>query len=110
MEIIVALVVLAVLGFWAWNANKKPNTDEKHPLDIVNDNAVAKQEAAPYKIETPAPVVQEVPPPAPVVQEVPPPAPAPITEEKPAKKKPAAKKVVAKKATTTAKSSKKKAA
>lgn len=99
MEIIVALVVLAVLGFWAWNANKKPNTDEKHPLDIVNDNAVAKQEAAPYKIETPAPVVQEVPSPAP----------APIAEEKPAKKKPAAKKVVAKKATTTAKSSKKKA-
>ena len=100
MEIIVALVVLAVLGFWAWNANKKPNTDEKHPLDIVNDNAVAKQEAAPYKIETPAPVVQEVLPPAP----------APITEEKPAKKKPAAKKVVAKKATTTTKSSKKKTA
>ena len=95
MEIIVALAVLAVLGFWAWNANKKPNTDEKHPLDIVNDNAVSKQEAAPYKIETPAPVVQEVPPPAP----------APITEGKPA-----AKKVVAKKATTTTKSSKKKAA
>lgn len=105
MEIIVALVVLAVLGFWAWNANKKPNTDEKHPLDIVNDNAVTKQEAAPYKIETPVPVVQEVPSPAlaPVTEGKP-------VEEKPAKKKPAAKKVVAKKATTTAKSSKKKAA
>lgn len=54
MEIIVALVVLAVLGYWAWTANnaKKDQSADKHPLDIINDNAVEK--SAPYKVPEPA--------------------------------------------------------
>ena len=97
MEIIVALVVLAVLGYWAWNANnaKKDQSSDKHPLDIINDNAVEKQ--APYKVPepaaiTPIPLVAE--PVQPVVEvkaEV-------VTEAvKPAKKAPAKKAAPAKK-------------
>jgi len=64
MEIIIVLVVLAVVGYWAWNANnaKKDQSSDKHPLDIINDNAVEKQ--APYKVPepvatTPIPLVVE---------------------------------------------------
>ncbi len=93
MEIIVALVVLAVLGYWAWNANnaKKDQSADKHPLDIVNDNAVEKQ--APYKVPepaatTPTPLVVE--PVQPVVEAV-------AEAVKPAKKAPAKKAAAAKK-------------
>ena len=99
MEIIVALVVLAVLGYWAWNANnaKKDQSSDKHPLDIINDNAVEK--SVPYKVPepvapTPIPLVVEVAEPAPVVE-----AKAEVVAEavKPAKKAPAKKATPAKK-------------
>jgi hypothetical protein len=109
MEIIVALVVLAVLGYWAWTANnaKKDQSSDKHPLDIINDNAVEKQ--APYKVPepaatTPIPLVVEVAEPAPVVEtKVVEPAPAKKAPAKkapvPAKKAPAKKPAPAKKTT-----------
>jgi outer membrane biosynthesis protein TonB len=106
MEIILAVIVLAVLGFWAWNANnhKKPQSNEKHPLDIINDNAVSKQqsveETAPYKVEPPVVVA----------------VPVEVKEEKvvaePAKKpakKPAPKRAPAKKTTPAKRTAKKKA-
>ena len=97
MEIIVVLVALAVVGYWAWNANnaKKDQSSDKHPLDIINDNAVEKQ--APYKVPepvatTPIPLVVE--PVQPVVE-----AKAEVVAEvvKPAKKAPAKKAAPAKK-------------
>ena len=99
MEIILVLVVVAVLGYWAWNANnaKKDQSADKHPLDIINDNAVEK--AAPYKVPEPVapipiPLVVEVAKPAPVVE-----AKAEVVTEavKPAKKAPAKKAAPAKK-------------
>jgi hypothetical protein len=109
MEIILVLVVVAVLGYWAWNANnaKKDQSADKHPLDIINDNAVEK--SAPYKVPepvapTPIPLVVEVAEPAPVVEtKVVEPAPvkkAPVKKAPvPAKKAPAKKPAPAKKTT-----------
>ena len=103
MEIIVALVVLAVVGVWAWNANnaKKDQSSDKHPLDIINDNAVEKQ--APYTVPEPAattPIplvvkVVEVEAKAEVVTE----AVKPAKKAAPAKKAPAKKVAPAKKTT-----------
>ena len=97
MEIIVVLVALAVVGYWAWNANnaKKDQSSDKHPLDIINDNAVEKQ--APYKVPEPAaiiPIPLVVEPVQPVVE-----AKAEVVAEavKPAKKAPAKKAAPAKK-------------
>ena len=45
MEIIVALVVIAVVGYWLYSANKKPSVTE----------------AAPYKVETPVPAADVAP-------------------------------------------------
>jgi hypothetical protein len=116
MEIIVALVVLAVLGYWAWNANnaKKDQSSDKHPLDIVNDNAVEKQ--APYKVPepaatTPIPLVVEPVQPVQVEAKVE----AGTEAVKPAKKAPAkkaapAKKTAAKKAVPAKKTTVKKKA
>jgi hypothetical protein len=121
MEIIVALVVLVVLGYWAWNANnaKKNQSSDKHPLDIVNDNAVEK--SAPYKVPepvapTPIPLVVESAPvvePTPVVEtKVAEPAPAPAkkasAKKAPAKKTAPAKKPVVKKAAPAKKTTAKK--
>ena len=99
MEIIVALVVLAVLGYWAWTANnaKKDQSSDKHPLDIINDNAVEK--SAPYKVPEPAattPIPLVVEPVQPVVE-----AKAEVVTEavQPAKKAPAKKAAPAKKTT-----------
>jgi hypothetical protein len=107
MEIIVVLVALAVVGYWAWNANnaKKDQSSDKHPLDIINDNAVEKQ--APYKVPEPAattPIPLVVEPVQPVVE-----AKTEVVAEvvKPAKKapakKPAAKKAAPAKKTTVKK-------
>ena len=110
MEIILVLVVVAVLGYWAWNANsaKKDQSADKHPLDIINDNAVEK--SAPYKVPepvapTPIPLVVEVAKPAPVVE-----AKAEVVTEavKPAKKAAPAKKPAAKKAAPAKKTTVKK--
>jgi len=105
MEIILVLVVVAVLGYWAWNANnvKKDQSADKHPLDIINDNAVEK--SAPYKVPepvapTPIPLVVES---APVVE------PTPVVETKVAEPAPA-KRVPAKKAAPAKKPAAKKAA
>jgi hypothetical protein len=100
MEIILVLVVVAVLGYWAWNANnaKKDQLADKHPLDIINDNAVEK--SAPYKVPepvapTPIPLVVEVAEPAPVVE-------TKVVEPAPVKKAPV-KKAPVKKASVPAK-------
>ena len=112
MEIILVLVVVAVLGYWAWNANnaKKDQLADKHPLDIINDNAVEK--SAPYKVPepvapTPIPLVVEVAEPAPVVEtKVVEPAPvkkAPVKKASAPAKKTAVKKAVPVKKTTAKK-------
>jgi len=102
MEIILVLVVVAVLGYWAWNANsaKKDQSADKHPLDIINDNAVEK--SAPYKVPepvapTPIPLVVEVAEPVPVV-EIKAVEPAPV-KKAPVKKAPVKKAVPAMKPT-----------
>ena len=112
MEIILVIVVVAVLGYWAWNANnaKKDQSANKHPLDIINDNAVEK--SAPYKVPepvapTPIPLVVEVAESAPVV-ETKAAEPAPV-KKAPVKKAPA-KKPAVKKATPAKKPTAKKTA
>jgi hypothetical protein len=119
MEIILVLVVVAVLGFWAWNANnaKKDQSSDKHPLDIINDNAVEKQ--APYKVPepvatTPIPLVVkvvEVEAKAEVVTEAVKPAKKPAPAKKPPVKTTApAKKALAKKPAPAKKTTAKKPA
>ena len=116
MEIIVVLVALAVVGYWAWNANnaKKDQSSDKHPLDIINDNAVEKQ--APYKVPepvatTPIPLVVE--PVQPVVEakaEVVAEAVKPAKKPAPAKKPPVKKTAPAKKPAPSKKTTAKKPA
>lgn len=88
MEIIVALVVIGLVGYWLYSSNKKSGTTE----------------AAPYKVETPVPAGDVAPQPVavadvPVVVAVEGAGAVEIPEEKPAKAKkaPAAKKPAAKK-------------
>lgn len=95
MEIFIALVVIAALGYFYWTRTREENTQQ--------------EPVAPYKVEVEAPVVQAETKPAeaaPVVVE------QPKVEEKPAKKprttKPKAAKVEAKpKAETKPKATKK---
>lgn len=113
MEIIVVLVVLAVLGYWAWSANnaKKDQSSDKHPLDIVNDNAVEKQ--APYKVEPPkvdVNLVLGVPEIKTVIPESATETSKPEAKKAPAKKAAPAKKTAAKKAAPAKKTGVKKKA
>jgi outer membrane biosynthesis protein TonB len=120
MEIILALVVVAVLGFWIWNSNnaKKDQSSDKHPLDIINDNAVEKQ--APYKVPEPAattPIPLVVEPVQPVVEakaevvtEAVKPAKRPAKRPAPAKKPPVKKTAPAKKPAPSKKTTAKKPA
>lgn len=107
MEIIVALVVIAVVGYWLYSANKKPSVTE----------------AAPYKVETPVPAADVAPQPVstadvPVVVAVEGAGAVEVPAAKPAKakkapaKKPAAvkAKAPAKKPTTAKKTTKSKTA
>ncbi len=97
MELVIGLVVLAVAGYFIFFRNKE-------------EQAPAKTEEVPYKVETPVTTFDVTPPPVAVVEgagavEIPP---APVVEEAPAKKtrkprapkaeaKPAAKKAAVKK-------------
>ena len=74
MEIIVALVVIALVGYWLYTSNQKDAVAapvEETKVDTVN--------AVPYKVEAPAPAVEV----------------APAKAKKPAAKKPAATKAKA---------------
>jgi hypothetical protein len=92
MEIIVVLFLVAVAVAWYYNAKRNV------PEDLVKKD----QEAVPYKVETPAPAVDEV---VVVADAVVPaevvPAKKPAAKRAPAKKAPA--KAPAKKTTTAAK-------
>ena len=93
MEIIVVLFLVAVAVAWYYNAKRDV------PADLVKKD----QEAVPYKVETPAPAVEEV---VVVADAVVPaevvPAKKPAARKAPAKKAPA-KQAPAKKTTTAAK-------
>ena len=78
MEIIVALVVIGLVGYWLYSSNKKSATPE----------------VAPYKVETPVPAVDVAP--QPVVVEGAGAVEAPAAKPAKAKKAPAAKKPAAK--------------
>jgi hypothetical protein len=103
MEIIVALVVIGLVGYWMYTANKAPAKTSQLDVEL-------KVESAPYKVETPVPAGDVAPQPIAVegagAVEVPAAkpakakkAPAKKPAAKPAAKKPAApKKPAAKKA------------
>ena len=88
MEIIVVLFLVAVAVAWYYNAKRNV------PEDLVKKD----QEAVPYKVETPAPAVDEVV----VVADAVVPAEV-VPAKKPAARKAPAKKAPAKKTTTAAK-------
>lgn len=96
MEIIVALVVIALVGYWLYTANQKDAAAapvEETKVDVVN--------AVPYKVEAPAAPAVEVAPAkakkAPAKKPAAPKAKPAATKAKPAAK-PAAKKPAVKKA------------
>lgn len=98
MEIIVALVVIGLVGYWLYSSNKKSSTVE----------------AAPYKVETPVPAGDVAPQPeavaAPVAVEGAGIVEVPAAKPAKAKKAPAAKKPAAKPATKKPAAAKKPAA